>query len=69
MPQVIIKTGHTDSNGREELLSEYLCDVPGCPNIASHVLGHAAELRLTMAVCGEHAPKSDSHGSMGHSIE
>ena len=52
-----IKTGLTTPDGREELLTEYLCDHPGCPNIATHVLGRVRELGLVSAVCDQHAPK------------
>jgi hypothetical protein len=57
IPQVAIKTGLKTADGREELLIEYLCDYPGCPNIATQVLGRAVELRLVAAACDEHAPK------------
>ena len=50
----------TTPDGREEVLTEYLCDHPGCSNIATHVLGYVAELRLAAAVCDEHAPKAKS---------
>ena len=43
-------------DGREELLTEYLCDQPDCPNVATHVLGCAKEVGATAAVCDEHAP-------------
>ncbi len=55
MPQVIIATGFTDSDGRPETLSEYLCDYPDCPNYASQVIGFARELGMPTAVCAEHA--------------
>lgn len=57
MPWVSIKTGLKTSDGREEELKEYLCDEPGCPNIATRPLGCIVELRLYAAVCEEHAPK------------
>jgi len=57
IPQVTIKTGLTTPDGREELLIEYFCDHPGCPNIATSVLGRVTELRLVAVVCDEHAPK------------
>jgi hypothetical protein len=60
IPQVTIKTGLKTPDGHEELLTEYLCDHPGCPNIATQVLGCVAELRLVAAVCDEHAPKPRS---------
>jgi hypothetical protein len=60
IPQVTIKTGLKTPDGREELLTEYLCDHPGCHNIATHVLGCAIELRMMAAVCDEHVPKPRS---------
>ena len=60
IPQVTIKTGLTTPDGHEELLTEYLCDHLGCPNIATQVLGCVIELRLVAAVCSEHAPKPQS---------
>ena len=56
MPQITIKTGIIGPDGSEERLTEYLCDHPGCPNIATHVLGAVVELRLMAAVCDEHIP-------------
>ncbi len=52
MPQVTIRTV---INGREESLSEYLCDWRDCPNVAVEVVGVVRELRLRAAVCAEHA--------------
>jgi hypothetical protein len=60
IPQVTIKTGLTTLDGREELLTEYLCDHPDCPNIATQVLGCVAELHLAVVVCSQHAPKPRS---------
>jgi len=57
IPQVTIKTGFTDAEGREEQLIEYLCDHPGCPNIATQLLGCVQEVGLSAVVCEEHAPK------------
>jgi hypothetical protein len=54
MPQVTIKTGFTTPDGREECVTEYLCDSPDCPNIATDVLGCLKELGITSAVCKEH---------------
>jgi hypothetical protein len=47
MPQVTIKTGIAGPDGREEELTEYLCDWPGCPNVAEHVLVRVKELEFT----------------------
>ena len=52
MPQVTIRT---TIDGREETLTEYLCDWSDCPNVAVGVLGVVRELRLRAAVCAEHA--------------
>jgi hypothetical protein len=60
VPRIIIKTGLTDPDGREEELAEYMCDTPGCPNVATQVLGRVAELGLAVAVCQEHAPPKPS---------
>ena len=58
IPQVTIKTGLTAPDGREELLTEYLCDTPNCPNIATHALGCVREVGVVGAVCDEHAPQA-----------
>jgi hypothetical protein len=52
MPQVTIRTTF---DGREETLSEYLCDWSDCPNVAVKVVGVVRELRVRAAVCEEHA--------------
>ena len=54
MPRITIKTGLVVPDGREEELAEYICDIPGCPNIATQVLGRVAGLGLFVAVCQEH---------------
>jgi hypothetical protein len=53
--RVIIATGFTAEDGREEVLSEYLCDVPDCPYPAAQVMGFARELGGGFAVCAAHA--------------
>ncbi len=60
IPQVTINTGLKTPDGRDEILMEYLCDQPGCPNIATHVLGCVIEVGAMAAVCDEHAPKRHS---------
>ena len=55
MPRVTIKTGVIGPDGCEEELTEYFCDAPGCPNVATEVIGCVRELRLFMATCLEHA--------------
>jgi hypothetical protein len=57
MAKVTIKTGLIAPDGREEELSEYLCDYPDCPNIATEIVGCLVELRLMAAVCETHAAK------------
>ena len=57
MCQVTIKTGLTAPDGREEELTEYLCDYPDCPNFATRLVGCLVELRLMAAVCDVHALK------------
>jgi len=56
MPWVTMKAGAVTPDGREEELTEYLCDWPGCPNPATHVLGCLRELGGSAAVCDLHAP-------------
>jgi hypothetical protein len=60
IPQVTINTGLTTPDGSEELLTEFFCDYPDCPNIATQVLGCVAEIGRTAVVCDEHAPKPRS---------
>ncbi len=55
MPLVTIKTGLLKPDGSEEVLTEYLCDWPDCPNIAVHQLAFSRELRAFVVVCAEHA--------------
>ena len=55
MPQVTIRTGFTTQDGHEEILTEYFCDWPGCPNVATHVLGCVRAIGIRAAVCEEHA--------------
>jgi hypothetical protein len=51
VPQVTIRN---IVDGREETLTEYLCDWPDCPNVAIHLVGVVRELRIRAAVCAEH---------------
>ncbi len=60
MPKVTIRTGIKGPDGQEEQISEYFCDSPGCPNIATQVLGCLGGLRLRVALCDEHAAKLGS---------
>jgi hypothetical protein len=52
MPQVTIRT---IIDGRDETLTEYLCDWCDCPNAAVEVLGFVRELSLRAGICAEHA--------------
>jgi hypothetical protein len=54
VPRITIKTDLAGPDGREEELAEYICDTPGCPNIAVQVLGRVAGLGLFAAVCEQH---------------
>jgi hypothetical protein len=56
MPRVAIKTGFVAPDGSHEELTEYICDWPDCPNIATHALGCSRELGAAAAVCDEHRP-------------
>jgi len=65
MPRVTLKARLTP-DGHEEELSEYLCDWPDCPNIATHVLGCARETGLSAVVCDLHAsgrPRQSAGGA------
>ena len=56
MPLVTIKTGFATADGKEEILTEYFCDWPGCTNIAVHTLGCIKEIRAFAVVCEQHIP-------------
>ena len=56
MPWVTIRTGMKSADGQEQVLKEYLCDWPGCANVAEHVVGLARDLATVRAFCHEHAP-------------
>lgn len=62
MPQVTVNTGMTAPDGHEEKLTEYICDWPGCPNVATEVLGCVKELGVCSAVCKQHAGALLSRG-------
>jgi len=57
MPRVAIKTDFVGPDGSHEELAEYICDSPGCPNVATQALGCSRELGLSAAVCDEHAAR------------
>jgi hypothetical protein len=54
VPQIVIKSGQILRDGREDVITEYMCDVPGCPNIATQVVGRVRDLALARVVCREH---------------
>ncbi len=60
MPRITLRCSESPGNDKEDTVSEYICDAPGCPNIAQHVLGVIAELRAFVAVCPEHVPHRDA---------
>ena len=51
MPAVAIRM---DVEGREEVLTEFFCDWPDCPNAAVEVVG-VRELRMRTMLCREHS--------------
>jgi hypothetical protein len=51
MPQATIRI---NVDGREETISEYICDWPDCPDPGIHVFALPG-LRLRAVVCAEHA--------------
>lgn len=55
VPRVTIKTDMAPPDGHAEEITEYLCDWPDCPNVATHVLGRVREIGICSAVCDEHA--------------
>jgi hypothetical protein len=59
MPKVAIRTGCMGPDGEEEVLTEYICDWPGCANVAKHVLGYVKELGAAAVVCDDHAPAGE----------
>jgi hypothetical protein len=60
VPQITLRT---IVDGREQTLSEYLCDWPDCPNVAVHVVGFVRELGLRAAMCAEHSTGLESRGN------
>jgi hypothetical protein len=51
MPQATLRI---TIDGREEAISEYICDWPNCPHVGIHVFAVPA-LRLRAVICAEHA--------------
>ena len=56
MPRVTIRTGFIGADGREEELSDFVCDAPDCPNIATEIVG-SVEARAVAVLCHEHASR------------
>jgi len=54
MPRVTLRARES-ADGKEDTVSEYLCDSPDCPIVAAHVVEVVRELRTFVAVCGYHA--------------
>jgi hypothetical protein len=54
MPRVTLRADES-VDGKENTVSEYICDWPDCPNVAVHVVGVVRELRAFVAMCAEHA--------------
>ena len=54
MPRVTLRA-HDSADRKEDTVSEYICDVPDCPNVAVRVVGVVRELRAFVAVCADHA--------------
>jgi hypothetical protein len=53
MPLVTLRT--VDSDNNEQTITEYICDWPGCPNVAEHFVGVPSDIRAIAAVCKKHA--------------
>jgi hypothetical protein len=54
MPRVTLRAPES-ADATEDTVSEYICDMPDCPNVAVHVVGVVRELRTVVAVCAYHA--------------
>lgn len=63
MPRVTIRTGIVAADGQEEVLTEYLCDWPGCANTAEHVVGVVRDVALVSVLCPQHAREKNGSSS------
>ena len=63
MPRVTIRTGIVAADGQEEVLTEYLCDWPGCVNTAEHVVGVVRDVALVSVLCSQHAGEQKNRSS------
>ena len=52
MPRVTLRTETADRT--EVSVTEYICDMADCPNVAEHVLGFSRALGGFVAVCAPH---------------
>jgi hypothetical protein len=59
MSRVTIKTGTVGADGEGVVLAEYLCDWPGCANVAEPVVAVVS----ASAVCREHAATMHNRAS------
>jgi len=62
VPQVTLRTF---VDGREDTISEYMCDWPDCPHVGVHVFAVSA-LRLRAVVCAEHAARIANRSNADH---
>jgi hypothetical protein len=58
MPQLTLRT---TVNGREEAISEYICDWPNCPQPGLYVFAVMPALRLRAVMCADHAARIANH--------
>lgn len=65
MPNISVGSGVVGTDGQEERITEYLCDSPNCPNIATHMVGCVTEIRFCIALCDEHADQLRANRSFG----
>jgi hypothetical protein len=54
MPRVTLRAD-SSVDGKEDTVSEYICDWPDCPHVAVDVVGVVRELRAFVAMCADHA--------------
>ena len=65
MPRVTLRA--TDSaDGKEDTVSEYICDWPDCPDVAVHVVGVVRELRTFVAMCDDSGNRHLFHRAVEH---
>ena len=64
MPEIRITL---DIDDRKEILTEYFCDWPDCPNVAVEVVGVSGESKARMIMCRVHAAELAKLKSRGSS--